>query len=166
MTYTVNIPDRKAWWAAESNTTEWQNWLTDKVWCSWSFRRLPVCKSRYALGNVGGWDGTAVRIWATVLCLVVQSSPTLCKSMDCSLPVTSVHEDSPGEDIGVDCHALLQGIFPTQGLKPGLCRWILYHQSHQGSHNNYNKMQEEYGSERTKHLLQQKFSNIFRLSVP
>ena len=30
------------------------------------------------------------------------------------------------------CHALLQGIFPTQGLNPGLlhCRQILYHLSH------------------------------------
>ena len=34
-----------------------------------------------------------------------------------------------------NCHSLLQGIFPTQGLKPGLphCRQILYPQSHQGS---------------------------------
>ena len=33
------------------------------------------------------------------------------------------------------CHAFLQGIFPTQGLNPGLlyCKWILYHLSHQGS---------------------------------
>ena len=32
------------------------------------------------------------------------------------------------------CHALLQEIFPTQGLNPGLphCRQILYHLSHQG----------------------------------
>ena len=28
--------------------------------------------------------------------------------------------DSPGKNTGVDCHALLQGIFPTQGLNPGL----------------------------------------------
>ena len=37
--------------------------------------------------------------------------------------------DSPGKNSGVGCHALLQGIFPTQGSKPGLphCRWILYH---------------------------------------
>uniref|UniRef100_A0A8B9YL87 Nucleophosmin n=1 Tax=Bos mutus grunniens TaxID=30521 RepID=A0A8B9YL87_BOSMU len=36
---------------------------------------------------------------------------------------------------GVGCHALLQGIFPTQGSNPGLlhCRQILYHLSHQGS---------------------------------
>ena len=33
------------------------------------------------------------------------------------------------------CHFLLQEIFPTQGLKPGLlhCRQMLYHLSHQGS---------------------------------
>ena len=33
---------------------------------------------------------------------------------------------SPGKNIGVDCHALLQGIFPTQGLNLGLlhCRQI------------------------------------------
>ena len=32
-------------------------------------------------------------------------------------------------------HSLLQGIFPTQGLNPGLlhCRWVLYCLSHQGS---------------------------------
>ena len=32
-------------------------------------------------------------------------------------------------------HALLQGIFPTQGTNSGLphCRWILYYLSHQGS---------------------------------
>ena len=30
--------------------------------------------------------------------------------MDCSLPDSSVHGDSPGKDTGVGCHALLQGI--------------------------------------------------------
>ena len=28
--------------------------------------------------------------------------------------------DSPGKNTGVGCHALLKGIFPTQGLSPGL----------------------------------------------
>ena len=28
--------------------------------------------------------------------------------------------DSPGKNTGVGCHALLQGIFPTQGSNPGL----------------------------------------------
>ena len=31
------------------------------------------------------------------------------------------------------CRFLLQKIFPTQGLKPGLLHWILDHPSHQGS---------------------------------
>ena len=43
--------------------------------------------------------------------------------------------DFPGNSTGVDCHFLLQGIFPTQGSNPGLphCRQTLYHLSHQGS---------------------------------
>ena len=42
--------------------------------------------------------------------------------------------DSPGKNTGVGCHALLQGIYPTQGSNPGLlhCSRILYRQSHQG----------------------------------
>ena len=43
--------------------------------------------------------------------------------------------DSPGKNNGMGCHSLLQGIFPTQQLNPGLpnCRQILYHLSHQES---------------------------------
>ena len=35
----------------------------------------------------------------------------------------------------MDCHFLLQGIFPSQGSNPGCihCRQTLYHPSHQGS---------------------------------
>ena len=58
----------------------------------------------------------------TVMCLVAQSCPILCDPMDCSLPGSSVHGDSPGKNIGTGCHALLQGIFPTQGSNPGLPR--------------------------------------------
>ena len=69
------------------------------------------------------------------LCLVTQSCPTLCNPMDYRLPRSSVHGDSPGENTGVGCHALLQGIFPSQGSKPGVphCRRILYYLSHQRS---------------------------------
>ena len=43
--------------------------------------------------------------------------------------------NSPGQNTGVGSLSLLQGIFPTQGLNPGLlhCRQILYRLSHQGS---------------------------------
>ena len=37
------------------------------------------------------------------------SSLTLSDPIDCSLPCSSVHGDSPGKDTGVDSHALLQG---------------------------------------------------------
>ena len=65
----------------------------------------------------------------SVVCL------TLWDPMDCSPPGSSVHGDSPGKNTGVDCHPLLQGIFPTQGSNPRLlhCRQILHHLSHQGS---------------------------------
>ena len=43
--------------------------------------------------------------------------------------------NSPGQHTGVGSLSLLQGIFPTQGLNPGLlhCRRILYQLSHKGS---------------------------------
>ena len=55
--------------------------------------------------------------------------------IDCSPPGYVVLGDSPGKNTRVGCHALLQGIFPTQGQNPGLpyCRWILYQLSYQGS---------------------------------
>ena len=59
----------------------------------------------------------------------------LCGHMDCRPPGFSVHGDSPGTNIGVGCHVLLQGIFTSQGLNPGLphCRQTLYQLSHQES---------------------------------
>ena len=68
-----------------------------------------------------------------VLCFVTQSCPTLCDphGPKASLSVGIL----PGKNTGAGCLALLQGIFPTEGLNPGLphCRRILYHLSHQGS---------------------------------
>ena len=47
--------------------------------------------------------------------------------------------NSLGKNTGVGCHSLLQGIFPTQGMNPGLLHWgqiFFYHLSHQGSPDN------------------------------
>ena len=43
--------------------------------------------------------------------------------------------NSPGQNTRVGSLSFLQGIFPTQGLDPGLphCRWIIYQLSHKGS---------------------------------
>ena len=85
--------------------------------------------------NTCFWICSGTLVWCYVLCLVSQSCTSLCDPMDCSLPGCSVHGDSPGKNTGMRCHALLQGIFSTQGLNPGLlhCRQILYHLRHQGS---------------------------------
>ena len=67
---------------------------------------------------------------------VTQLCPTLCDHRDHMDCIRLLHPwDFPGKSTGVDCHFLLQGIFPTQGSKPGLlhCRQMLYHLSHQGS---------------------------------
>ena len=60
--------------------------------------------------------------------LLLQLCPTLCDPMDNSPPGSSVQGDSPGKSTGVGCHALLQGIFLTQGLNPSLLR-ILHWQA-------------------------------------
>ena len=61
---------------------------------------------------------TPTRLPAGLCCAKsLQSCPTLCDPMDCNLP-GSCPWDSPSKNTGVGCHALLQGIFPTQGLNP------------------------------------------------
>ena len=59
---------------------------------------------------------------------VAQLCLTLCNPMEWPW-------DSPGQNTWVGSLSLLQGIFPTQGLNPGLphCRQILYQLSHKGS---------------------------------
>ena len=48
---------------------------------------------------------------------VAQLYPTLCDPMDCSPQGSSVHGDSPSKKNEVDCHALLQGTFPSPGIE-------------------------------------------------
>ena len=74
---------------------------------NWEFRKLEISSP--------GW---AVSKWKSL------SYPILCNSFICPW-------NSPGKNIGVGYHSLLQGIFPTQGSNPGLllCRQILYHLS-------------------------------------
>ena len=85
--------------------------------------------SRPLMSQVGGVTPRCSSLCAA--CLVAQLCLTLCNLMDWSSPGSSVHGDSPGNNTGVGCHALLQGIFPNQGLNRGLshCRQFLYHLS-------------------------------------
>ena len=72
---------------------------------------------------------------AAVLCLVTQSFLTLWDPMDCSPPGSSVHGILQARTLEWVAMPSSRGIFPTQGLNPGLphCRWILYCLSHPGS---------------------------------
>ena len=69
-----------------------------------------------------------------VVCVQIsQLCLTLCNPMDCTLPGSSVHGIL--QNTGVGSLSLLQGIFSTQGLNPGLLhyRWILYQLSPKGN---------------------------------
>ena len=111
--------------------------------------------------NVHSWKDVFGREAFKISCAkLLQSCLTLCNCMDHGLPGFSVHEDSPGKNTGMGCHALLQGNLPNPGIKPrkpndtevgslsllqgifptqesnrGLlhCRWILYQFRYQGS---------------------------------
>ena len=67
--------------------------------------------------------GDSCALWALVssyACLVAQPCPTLCDppgALPCQAPLSM---GSPGKNTGVGCHALLQGIFPTQAPNPHL----------------------------------------------
>ena len=90
----------------------------------WAHGRLCISRKELCVESLS-FQNTST----SVLCLVTQLCPTLCDPMDCSLLGLFVHRDFPGKYTGVGCHALLQGIFPTQESNPGLpyCRQILYH---------------------------------------
>ena len=67
--------------------------------------------------------------------VVTQSCPTLLRPHGLWPSRLLCPWDCPGQNAGVSCHFLLEGIFLAQGSNPSLlhCRWILYRLSHQGS---------------------------------
>ena len=80
--------------------------------------------------------------WIEYLTIQLKKNYVSCESESHSVVSDSLQPhglyspwNSPGQNIGVGSLSLLQGIFPTQGLNPGLlhCRWILYQLSYQGS---------------------------------
>ena len=80
---------------------------------------------------------TSVRMcYAVLSCSVVSDSlGRQGHARDCRLPASTIHGDSPGQNTGVGCHALLQGIFLTQGSNSRLPHWgqIIYNLNHQRS---------------------------------
>ena len=65
--------------------------------------------------------------------LDAQSCPPLYDPLDWQHARLLCPWDSPGKNTGMGCHSLLQGIFPSQRVNPGLlhCKQILYQGSYQ-----------------------------------
>ena len=99
------------------------------VWATWlMFGDIPI-------RQLGLWVGPCIcsdkntllisvsQLW--YLCLFSFKYVLSCSVMSDSVTTWtiacfSVHGDSPGKNTRVGCHALLRGIFPTQGSNPGL----------------------------------------------
>ena len=88
-------------------------WAVGTVW--WREREWGSGSSSISRARLAGWD-------AEGLCISVQLKKKIPDSSDpVDWPTRLLCPwISPGKNTGVGCHALLQGIFPTQELKPGL----------------------------------------------
>ena len=106
----------------------------------------PECHSGHILTNAAGgqghpWRNAEEHLTLGVIGHLCQLQPlSLSESVSRSVMSDSLRRhglsparllcpwNSQGRNTGVGCLALLQGIFPTQGLNPGLphCRWVLY----------------------------------------
>ena len=142
-----NPMNRGAWWAAVHGVTEsdMTERLSTAQWVRQVSKSLHPCLSPSSSSGPPHLSSKLLDHLITVfpvfvflsLVLIVKWSEvkvaqlclTLCDSMDYSL------WNSPGQNTGVGCLSLLQGIFPTQGSNQGLlsCRWILYQLSYQRS---------------------------------
>ena len=115
------------------------SWQVISQWKSWTLFIIAFLLSLLCINWLIAHHGC--RPWTAVFCAVLyymlnhSVMSDSCNPIDCSPPGFSVHGDSPGKNAGGGCSFLLQGIFPTQGLNPGLphCRRILYCLSHQWS---------------------------------
>ena len=142
--------DGGAWWVAVHGVSKSQTWLSDFTFTfhfhalekemanqsnvlAW---RIPGMGEPGGLPSMGShrvghdWSDLAAAAAACVCVCVcararartksLQLYPTLWDPMDCSLPGSSAHGNSPGRNTGVGYHALLQGIFLTPGSDPYL----------------------------------------------
>ena len=83
-------------------------------------KRFLLILSKTKSKNKWKWIRCHVQLFATPWTVAFQAPPPMGFS---------------GKNTGVGCHFLLQEIFQTQGLNPGLshCRQTFYHLSHQGN---------------------------------
>ena len=119
-----NPVDGGAWWAAVHGVAKSRTWLSD---FTFTFHFHALEKEMATHSSVLAWriPGTA--------------EPGGLPSMGSHRVRRDWHNlaaaAAADKNTAVGCHALLQGVFLTQGSNPGLphCRQMFYHLSHQGS---------------------------------
>ena len=88
----------------------WESGRVRRAQCSAAWQDVPEPeqnKEGVRQGRPGRRNGGCITNRCCVLCLVVQSWPTLCNP--------NFNGDCPGKNTGVGCHAFLQGLIPTHG---------------------------------------------------
>ena len=93
--------------------TEWEKTFASDI----SEKRLyrEVIKNIQRTHTTQLQEHNLIKEWTCIHAKSRHLCQTVCDPMDCNLLCFSVYGDSPGKNIGVGCHALLQGIFLTQG---------------------------------------------------
>ena len=114
-------------WSASTWRCNWKNEMNVCLWFYFiaSQKKAPYSKALVYFSTYQPWGGE-------------KSESESHSVVSNSLPSHRLYSprNSPGQNTGVGSLSLLQGIFPTQGLNPGLphCRWILYQLSHREAH--------------------------------
>ena len=105
------------------------------VWYSHHFQNFPQFIVIHTVKGFGIVDKAEINAFLDCSCFFDDPA-------DVGNLISGSSSFSPGQNILIGCHALLQGIFPTQGLNPGLlhCRWILYSLSHWACQDNLNDL--------------------------
>ena len=91
--------------------------------CFVSVHKQLICPTEYSNSQGQLVISSERQVLVSQLCL------TLCNPMKCMQPTRLLSQwNSPGKNIAVGCHFLLQGIFLTQEQNSGLlhCRQIVY----------------------------------------
>ena len=90
---------------------------TDSLKRPWCWERLKAVGE----GEDGGWDGwMASPTWWTWVWARWTGSLACCSPWSCKVSDMMSNWTTAGKNTGMGCHALLQGIFPIQGLNWGL----------------------------------------------
>ena len=114
--------------------------LTQVSWPTWilprgPFTTMPPGKPMYTYIHTYVYIHTHTHTYIYIIYTYIHTVASIVSDSlwhyDCTCQAP-LSWDSPGKNIGVSCHALLWGIFPTQGSNPSLLhllhwRWILFH---------------------------------------